>query len=99
MTATARGPASTWWASGAFLNAMARSRTRCCSAGLRSSSRRKWRTMVSGVLRGRGREGRVEEGGQCGQELVGLRGGEDQRRGQADGVGGRGVDDEAGLQG
>src|SRR3954449_7259086 len=51
-TATALGPARTWWSNGAFLKATARSRTCACSAGVRSSSRRKWRTMAQASLSG-----------------------------------------------
>src|SRR3954447_4059908 len=96
-TATERGPSSGRAAKRSFFNASARSRTSTCSAGVRSSSRRKC-LGIRGLLGSR--QAGIEGGGQGGEERVGLLVGEDERRGEPDDVVGDCVGEEAGfLQG
>src|SRR5690554_6408891 len=94
MTATARGPLSGVRMNRSAWNASASSMTSRCSAWVRSSSRRKWRT-TSGLL---GRQGGAvprEEGGEVARLIIA----EDQRWCEADRVGCDGVDDEARVEG
>src|SRR5699024_1434180 len=93
--ATVRGPSRGRRAKRSCESSRARARTCFCSAGPRSSSRRKWRGMS--VLSFGGRHGRdgVEQTGQRGGGGGQLLGGEDQRRGEAQGGGGGGGDGEA----
>ena len=81
---------------GAALSSAARASTSACSAGVRSSSRRKCRVTR---LRSRSSAGRVEDAGPGGEERVGVVLGEDQRRREPDPVGVGCVEDEPGLQG
>src|SRR5699024_123903 len=101
MTATVRGPSRGRLAKRSPASSRARARTSFCSAGLRSSSRRKWWGMsgpllVGGV--GGGLLGAVEQGGQRLDEGVELLAGDDQRRGEPQRGGVRGVEDEAGPE-
>src|SRR5699024_9908038 len=101
MIATVRGPSRGRWAKRSSASSSARARTSFCSAGARSSSRRKWRGISVLSLGGRSVGGgrragdRVEQAGQGGGEGRELGVGDDQRRGQAQGGRIRRVDDEA----
>src|SRR5699024_1030863 len=101
MIATVRGPSRGRRAKRSPASSSARARTSFCSAGARSSSRRKWRGISVLSLGGRSVGGgrragdRVEQAGQGGGEGRELGVGDDQRRGQAQGGRVRRVDDEA----
>ena len=84
------------------MSASARSSTARCSAAVRSSSARKWRRVIGrpcGGGGGGGGGGGVEQPGQGVDEQVELGGGDDERRGEPDGVGCDRVDDEPGVAG
>src|SRR5574342_579205 len=91
ITATARGPASGRCPYRSAFKVAARSSTSDCSAGVRSSSRRKCLTTVvhpgvvvlvqrAGGLVQRAGRGLVQRRGQGGEEGVDLGGAQDQRR-------------------
>src|ERR1700722_8203715 len=92
-TATARGPSSGRRANRACFIAAASSRISACSAGARSSSRRKFLGIGFPLL------GAGQNGGKGGGEPVRLGLGEDERRGEPHRVGLDGVDEEARLPG
>src|SRR5699024_5074884 len=105
MIATVRGPSRGRRAKRSPASWSARARTSFCSAGARSSSRRKWRgisvlAVEGGSVGDGGRVGdRVEQAGQSGGEGRELGVGDDQRRGQAQRGGVGRVDDETRRQG
>src|SRR5690606_30165497 len=101
-SATVRGPSRGRLAQRSPASSRARARTSFCAAGLRSSARRKWRGMSGPLLVGGGGSGPlggVEQGGQRLDEGAELLVGDDQRRGEPQGAGVRGVEDEAVLEG